>query len=143
MNKDNKQQLKDQSGLALALLVLFIIITAICPVKRIFAANAHRPASTKQVKSPASAQHKNIIKTDDFATSLCGTNFVQFKKSITSSTVSRTAQPDLYLLSFTVLFLVFAFRGLSTGRHSHALLPAYIPTGISTPLFILNKRLLI
>jgi hypothetical protein len=139
MQKGKNKFHQKRPGIALALLVMFVLLTALCPVKRLFFSTAHTPLLQKQnVKIATEKQSAGLQQMESVKNGLCGISYVTFKQSITHKPLVNTdfIALALFTLAFTLLFRVLSFRVDPVPVTSNY----YIA---STPIFLRNQIFLI
>ncbi|MCC8427204.1 hypothetical protein [Mucilaginibacter sp. UR6-11] len=126
-------------GIALALLVLFVLFTALCPVKRFFFSTANTHLLQKQnVKIVAEKQYAGLQQIGSVSSGLCGISYITFKQSITHKPAVNTdfIALALFTLLFTLLFRAFSFRVDPVPVVANYYMA-------STPIFLRNRIFLI
>lgn len=135
MQKGGNKFHQKRPGIALALLVLFVLLTALCPVKRIFFSTANTHLLEKQnVKIVREKQSADLQQIGSVSSGLCGISYITFKQSITHKPAVNT--DFIALALFTLLFRAFSFRVDPvpvTANYYTA----------STPIFLRNRIFLI
>ncbi|HAL81505.1 MAG TPA: hypothetical protein DCO83_04105 [Mucilaginibacter sp.] len=138
MQKGKNKYHQNRPGLALGLLVLFMLLTALCPVKRIFFSSVSTPLLHQKAKIIPEKQSTNLQQFKAAGGGLCCLSCVTFKQSITHKPVVNADFISLaaFTLALTLLFRAFSFRvgpvPLTTNYYT-----------VSTPIFIRNQIFLI
>ncbi|MES2427576.1 MAG: hypothetical protein V4560_11415 [Bacteroidota bacterium] len=139
MHKSKNKYHQNRSGLALGLLILFVVLTALCPVKRIFFSSVSTPLVHQKAKVTFEKQSPKMQQFKTVATGLCGLSYVTFKKTIIHK---PSVNVDLVALASLTLIILLLFKASSLRVESVPVSANYQFT-TSTPLFIRNQLLLI
>jgi hypothetical protein len=139
MQKGENKFHQKRPGIALALLVLFVLLTAFCPAKRIFFSSVNTSLLQKQnVKIVTEKQSADLQQIESVSNSLCGLSYTTFKRSVTHNPSVNTGFIALALFTstLTLLFRAFSFRvdpvPVTTTYYTAA-----------TPIFLRNQIFLI
>ncbi|MEB0260712.1 hypothetical protein [Mucilaginibacter sp. 10I4] len=128
---------QNRPGLAFGLMVLFVVLTALCPIKRIF---FNFPGSNPiQQRAKITSEKRNVTDTRFEAAigGTCGLSYITFKRSFTDHTPVSTDFTVLCSLVFTFLFFFKLFS------QPLAMLNAVSHRTSAVPLFLRNQLLLI
>lgn len=139
MQKGKNKFHQRRPGIAFVLLVLFVLLTALCPVKRIFFSTAHTPLLQNQnVKIVPEKQSTELQQIESVNNGLCGISYVTFKHSITHKPLVNT---DFIALALFTLVFTLLFRALSRRLDPVPITANYYTA--SAPIFLRNQVFLI
>jgi hypothetical protein len=129
----NRYQQK-RSGAASALLVLFVVLIALCPIKRIFFSSPNATSLHQKAKIAEVKQSRDMQQLKEVPSGLCGLSYVTLKQAM-----SHTPSLELNFIAPTALiainFLLFR-AGLS--EIAPIPVPVYLHTQ-AMPIFIRNQ----
>jgi hypothetical protein len=129
---------QNRPGLAFGLMVLFVILTALCPIKRIFFNTVNVPVLHQHAKITNEKPTVDLQELQMAGTGICGISYVTFKQSITHQSPVNIDCVALFFLVFTFLSFFKAYN------QREKLIPApanyFTP---ATPIFLRNQLFLI
>ncbi|WP_345947740.1 hypothetical protein ABDD95_12860 [Mucilaginibacter sp. PAMB04274] len=128
---------QNRPGLAFGLMVLFVVLTALCPIKRIFFNSLSSNSLQQRAKITSEKRSVTDARFETGAGGACGMSYVTFKRSFTDHTPVNIDLTALVSLVFTFLFFFKLFSQ-----------PLAVPEAVShrtsaVPLFLRNQLLLI
>jgi hypothetical protein len=141
MSSNRYKTLKHQKpGLALGLLFLFVLLTAFCPVRKIFFPQVITFVNQQQVKFSVKPPTSTTNLSKSKSAGICGLEYMKFKRTSTLSSLSVSSSICIpFIAANVVLFLTFQpFKDSRTSWHKKK-----STFHDSTPIFILYQHLLI
>lgn len=134
LNRSNNKQI-----IAWALLTLFVLLIAFCPVKRILFPGGHAPALYQKAKIAAVHQTKDAkVIAASSVQGLCGADFVQFKHSLKTHPAVSFDFAFVATFLFVAIWLFKPLLSRLTLKYAH-----FSDRTESVPLFIRYRLLLI